>query len=268
MSHDRRAAGRGFLVSGVLALAATACGGDQSLAEACGGEQPPLNQCFVGDFVADCGGDSTPVLACASPSGADCRWFESGCVALGYQPSDCPNSDICCHADWPFEELKPFELERQLFGLGTQPWTRERELTVSVTVDSTLTVSETTFVCEGTDPERGSNTPCTGWMGVPQARFGGTLVLASPNSGVSGWYPWLELDLEHAGGPMARVCLYTYTDVYTGQCPQDRDASCAVSGTLAINRIPAKGEDLSGLLASVDVQFASGFRLSGTVAVP
>src|SRR5688500_642187 len=78
------------------------------LAEACGGERPDaLTACTVGLFRADWGGSADAVLACHE-LGGECRWFEGGCVPIGYRPIECPADMPCCEttADgtWPYPD--------------------------------------------------------------------------------------------------------------------------------------------------------------------
>src|SRR5262245_49981161 len=126
---------------GVLSLASlVACGG---------GERPGLEECFVGEFFADCGGtESEPVLAC-DHDGYDCRWFAGGRIAEGYVASDCPSDGVCCHDSWPFADWWPIALSVRLYGLGVYPWSRARDLSVAVVVDPEIVAGEPVFTCAG-----------------------------------------------------------------------------------------------------------------------
>ena len=65
-------------------------------------DRRPLSDCAFGLYWAECGGNAAPVLGCDRESG-DCRWFDGGETARGYEVSDCPPTDVCCHAFWPFD---------------------------------------------------------------------------------------------------------------------------------------------------------------------
>src|SRR5687767_8928731 len=88
----------------------------------CPGEPPAFDQCYAGYFFADCGGDGDPRFACSPDHG--CRWFQDGCVAVGFEASPCPADDICCVDDWPFADGAYPAAWRSLYGLGTAPWRR------------------------------------------------------------------------------------------------------------------------------------------------
>lgn len=230
-----------------------------------------LDACFVGDFFADCGGTGgNPRLGCLDDGG--CRWFAHGCVPDEYVTSSCTFTDICCVDNWPFAlPFDPPGLYGRFVGLGRVPWDRERAVALAVTVDPELDAGEATFTCTGTDPlDPGGhlNTPCTGWSGSPQARFEDTLTIVAPNTGVAGWYPWMELDLASEAGTVARLCAYAYSDFGgAGMCPSDADVPCADSGTIVIDRLPITQADTSGLKVSVDVMFGA-FHFQGSFVVP
>lgn len=69
-------------------------------------DRMPLEDCDVGLYWADCGGNDEPLLACERASG-DCRWFSGGATARGHAVSNCPTTDPCCHDGWPFTDYGP-----------------------------------------------------------------------------------------------------------------------------------------------------------------
>jgi hypothetical protein len=152
-------------------------------------------------------------------------------------------------------------------GLGTLPWDHKRASIVAFSIDPSVVVNATQFNCTGTDPTGGANTPCTGFNGSPQARFADTLTVVSPNSGVSGWYPWIEIDYQAKADPTARVCLYTYSDFSGTACPDRTEVACADGGSVLLDRVPTSQADTAGLKLAIDATFGS-FHLQGTIALP
>src|SRR5262245_7773616 len=114
---------RSSLAFACALLLSTACGGEDpgstidadvidaavvtpdAIPLSCPAERPSLDDCFVGDAFADCGGTGdAPILACRMLSDwRECRWFAGGCVATGYEPSPCPPDDVCCRDNFPFD---------------------------------------------------------------------------------------------------------------------------------------------------------------------
>lgn len=83
---------------------------DQLASPQCaGGVRPALDDCPHGLFHADCGGEGGPTFACG-PTGR-CLWLATECVPVGFEASDCPLSDRCCHVssdgEWPFASWRP-----------------------------------------------------------------------------------------------------------------------------------------------------------------
>lgn len=130
---------------------------------ACPGGAPALEDCALGVYHADCGGDLAPVFACGETTGA-CRWFTGGCVAAGHVVSDCPIEDRCCHESedgpWPFASgwtppagayLAPAtRLMTDLDVIGATPIDATGPANLSVTVDPSITPpARIEVTCEG-----------------------------------------------------------------------------------------------------------------------
>ena len=236
--------------------------------DACAGPRPALADCFASRGYADCGegagGPGPGPLACGP--GGDCRWFAAYCLADGYLPSLCPDEDLCCADGFPLADWQLPVDQREgyswwLYGNGTLRWTRERAMTVDVTIDPALADAGTAFSCSGAPGD--GDTPCS----APTAATGRVgdvveLTLGRPAS-LFGWQLVVEIDAGLDGGPRARACQYRTTDVAYDRCDSGVDVQCA-SGTLALDRLPTADGELPGLRGAIDVTFDSGLRLSGT----
>jgi hypothetical protein len=247
-------------------LVAAACGGDIGTnvdagpTDCSGGGHPPLSACFEGAWFAVCGGTGMAVIGCST---TECKWFSDGCVAAGFTASDCPADNACCHNDWPFAGARDQPgLFHRVLAFGRFPWDRARAMSVGVTVDGGHSVTATQWTCGGTPPI-GGNSPCTGFPGMGAATKRDTLEISAPHTGVGGWYPWIEVDFDQGGGPVARVCLARWSDQVGTTCA-DQQPPCAESGSVTLSDDDATG----GLDVTVDVTFAGGFTLQGTVKVP
>ncbi len=103
MSRDAGALWRGHRASITTTLAVAVAG---LLASCAPDDRILLEDCDVGLYWADCGGNGEPLLACERDTG-DCRWFSGGVTARGHAVSDCPTTDPCCHDFWPFTDFGP-----------------------------------------------------------------------------------------------------------------------------------------------------------------
>lgn len=253
-------------LTAVLAVTTAACSGAAlppdaapDATPACPAPTPDLSSCFVGYFFADCGGTAAaPVLACAESDG--CRWFAGACAPADHQVSPCPADDICCLDNWPFPDHEEvLSLYDRLYGLGREPWDRQRAMTIPVTIDAALAEGDPTYTCSGDDGISATNDPCNGFPGYPAARMEGTLVIEAPSWATAGWHPFIEVDPDTL---LARVCLYEFTDVVESVCPP-KDSHCATSGSVTLSAVqPAT------LSIRFDVQFPNGFALAGGFLVP
>jgi len=228
----------------------------------CPGERPSIHECFVGRNFAECGGDGAPLYACGGESGGDCRWFVAGCVADGYTASACPADELCCKDGLPFSDgeiesggIDAHQLVWSLYGNGTRPWNRVDSMVVAVTEDPGLSVAATDLVCE--DGFDFGDDPC--YQGVARASLGDMLFVTLGEPGTYGSYATIEIDVAAAGGPIARACLFPYTDLAGEQCPSWETVDCVVSGSVAVSSLT----DASSLVGSVDLLFASGARIHG-----
>jgi hypothetical protein len=143
-----------FLVSG--------CASERALG--CPGGAPALEDCALGVYHADCGGDGEPAFACDEVTGA-CRWFTGGCVASGHRVSDCPIEDRCCHTSadgpWAFEDgwmpaafsgayFPRTRLQIDIATVGATPIDATSPDTLTVAIDAAVTATvPPTATCEG-----------------------------------------------------------------------------------------------------------------------
>ena len=246
----------------------------------CPGDQPALEECFVGDFFAECGGTGEDRLACSDTD--DCRWFTGGCIAQGYEASDCPAASICCHEHgsgtyvqrWPFagerycpdlaEISEPFE---SLWFYGALPWNRVRGMVLPTTTSAELQPASFTCFRDAVDY---AITWCDGgqyqWM--PRGRLGETLVI-DVWPGTSAFSLWIEVDLAAPAGPVARACISAFQDAVQCGCPQGTAYPiCAESGSLVLSGRPTTADELSGLRFEIDATLSNGAVLSGGLTLP
>jgi hypothetical protein len=245
-----------------IALAAASCGDDRVEIDRCPGTEPELSSCFVGDFFAECGGDGPPRLACAED---ECRWFAGGCVATGYEASDCDATDVCCHSAWPFANPDHNDLFPRLFGFGLHPWDRTTETRLSASVDPGLAIPMSSVSCSGPPPfypEFGFD-PCTEEQ-YYSVRIRSTVTIGSTPlyPQIAGWTPWVEIIRDDVGGMTARMCAVEFTDAHFLMCG-DWASLCAASGSVTMSHWPFGPDDRPGL--RVDATFESGFRFQADV---
>ncbi|HKU38636.1 MAG TPA: hypothetical protein VJR89_10830, partial [Polyangiales bacterium] len=150
----------------------------------CVGPRPAVDDCRLGFFFADCGGDGPPVLACRLNN--DCRWFVHGCVAEDYETSSCSPERACCipndkrgpAGSWPFAETsfmteRPFsdQLARNLSAWGSRAWnvSIERDFNLPVRLEPRIPARAPFVHCTGIDGDPG---PCdAGLLDVGSARW-------------------------------------------------------------------------------------------------
>jgi hypothetical protein len=241
---------------------------DSEIVNHCPGAPPDIESCFVGDFFADCGGDGDATLACHD---SDCLWFSTGCVASGYEASDCDPNDICCHADpnvegwtWPYSNSEYWRLYFEFYGLGIVPWDRAREANLTVVVDGTLSAPITTVSCNQPAPIPGFDA-CVGGM-FYQVLLRDTITItgyARPPQ-FYGWVPWIELIPDVDGSLTARMCAYRFTDSLPTNCP-DKMALCAEAGSVIVNSWPTDQQQADGIAVRVDAVFPGGFRYQADI---
>lgn len=237
-----------------------ACGGGDAPVGACPGEVPELERCYAGAYFADCGGGSPPAFACDDRG--QCRWFVGGCVAQGYDASECGAADLCCRDGWPYDDMD-FDTERDLaiaaavLGLGTSPWDRERAMVIPVTIEPGLEPAAPGFACSDV-PDGAGETPC----GESQATLAlpGTLVVTLGSVGVWGWQLVLEVDLA-AESRRARACTFAYADTPRA-CSQVEAPVCATAGTLVLNAVPMTEDELADVHGQLEAQLADGTSIA------
>ena len=215
--------------------------GESSDAPACS-----LGQCYLGVAFADCPGSAAPELHCNETA---CRWF-AGCVPAGAGPAfgtDCACQGTGC----------PQGNVARLFvtGRGTDPWTRERDLVVTVAEVQGVGSSTPVLTCTGCGGScaLGDN-PCSTGPAVLRESPGTEVVVFHTNGGLWGWWLELELDLERTP-PMARICRIPFSDMIACDPGQ---LVCASQGKISL--APGQGP-LSGELSA---QFPDGASFTGT----
>lgn len=250
-----------------MALAAIACG--------CHDDAPfppyqvvdGFDDCRVGLTFAECGTDSTadPLLGCEAAS-ERCWWFDGGAVPRSVtMVSACPSDDICCVNDWPFGPGgDAFGAYQLLFAVGTEPWDRQREMSLSVAVDPTLSSpASPTLTCTGALLGEPGVGPCDAVTGVVEYDLDTPAIAFGGAGNYYGWYPVIEIDHGASGELHARACIHRYTDAGQNVCP-DAAATCAVSGSVTIDRWPLPA---TGAVIHLDATFADGSTLLGDGAV-
>jgi hypothetical protein len=232
-----------------------------------------LDDCFVGYFFADCGGEGPPRLACRERGG--CYWFSGSCLALGFVASECPAEDVCCYSDpdgnypWPYPDLRfddPF-LRDKFYGLGHEAWDRTTDANLSTSIDTNLSISTTSVICTGPPPEfpESGFDPCVethDYAGI----VGDTVLLVGISiPWFAGWYPQIEI-IPDGGAMRASVCARQFTDFLYQSCP-DHERVCASSGSIVLSDWPTSAGNPIGLMARVDATFASGFRYQADIVI-
>lgn len=229
---------------------------------------PTVEDCFSGDYFADCGGQAESRYACRSDG--ECKWFTGGVVADEFVASDCPANDLCCHDQWPYaDDPAGFDLEakkkirREVFGHGTLEWDRNRDMTLAVSVD-TAPISSSSITCAGGSIMDFDGTPCEPGTALSVKQYVEStlsfVVEASP-LGFYAWSLWLEVDPERA---VARACLYAYTDDLRRQCWSEGPVFCAVSGDISVTSLLDPWSDAVPVGVRMNsVQFSDGLTISG-----
>lgn len=227
-------------------------------AAACSSSAPPdPATCTMGAFWGDCGCGGEPKLACADDERGTCRWFVGGCVPVGYEASPCKVDNLCCRDDWPFEERTGWDTFKQLYGWGLEPWDAEREMNVSVQLDSGLEVEEMRWTC----PEGGAPAICRGEPGMAREHFGGAFAfrLWDDTLSFAGSTPIIEV--RRGDDPVARVCLLEFTDRVDPSCeslPRDPSPTCATAGTLTLSVMPEDEGALEQVHGTLTATFPEG----------
>ena len=228
-----------------------------------------LDECFVGDFFAECGGGGAPRLGCTD---SDCLWFTGGCVATGFLPSDCPADHVCCADRWPYpvgEFESPIghqgdhQLYLQLLGFGLSPWDRGTELTLTGRVDPSVASQPDHMTCTGLAPD--PTGPCgaePSSLALPTLRDTLTIISVLEDSQVlGGWYLWLEVIPTDGGTLSARACMFPFIDYWVTACPDYGAPRCADAGDVRLSRWPSSQADLPGLAVGTTLVFPGGMTV-------
>jgi hypothetical protein len=243
----------------ILVGLAACRGGTEALTNCPGEQQPSIADCYVGEFFADCGGSGPPRLAC---NDQQCLWFAADCGPAGFEASDCPADDICCHDGWPFPAAGySTALTLDLYAFGPEPWDRTSHVALGVVVDPTLTGTTTQVTCSGPNPNLAAYDPCADPVEVTAFQGGTARVRAWPGEPFrAGWYLWIEIVDDGSGGLGARACAAEMID--TMVCPGAAPL-CASAGTITISQLPIV--DVRTLVVGVDATFPTGFAVDATL---
>ncbi len=213
--------------------------------------------CFDGAAFIECPGKEVPRLFCSKQS---CKWSSVGFPVGELQGLVGPGC-ACSGATCPQQQvIHLFSIYR-----GLTPWTRGRNLDLKVSIDSSLAVAKHAITCSGCSGAcSAGDSPCnTTQLRLHDRSLPGTFwLLVGAMSYMHGWILELEVDLEIAGGPKARVCRLPVTDFITCE-PKDRSV-CATSGTLTLSGKPDKAK--LDVVVAYDVTFSDGVKLTGEVA--
>ncbi len=239
----------------------------------CPGPRPPIDECRIGFFFADCGGSGPPVLACRLTN--ECRWFQHRCVAEEYEPSSCSPSRTCCIPNarrgpeglWPFAKTsfvteRPFSdlLAENLSAWGRAGWDVARHLTLPVEVEPRLPQVRPIVRCAEIDGDRG---PCDlGVLDIASPRHNSLyFVFRTPRARPS-WALTVEVIDDRAGALVARVCRVVVPEVEPeGDCGSERAPACATSGSLTLSRFPLDDHELPALSGRVVADFDDGSHI-------
>ncbi len=234
----------------------------------CVGVRPPIDECRVGYFFAECGGSGDPVFACHGLG--DCRWFLHACVAEGYVPSVCSSAAVSCNSGSPFDTESflhepPYTqiVAGELGALGKQPWDAERDMTLDVTVDPKLLQTTPSVVCSGPHTQRG---PCSALLPsveVAQPQQSSLHFAWGGPSPRAGWLLSVEIIDDVQGRLRARVCRVAQPsfDVFEVDGITSALAGepvCANAGKLVISGFPVESPSVRALAARVDAVFPDG----------
>lgn len=209
-----------------------------------------IDDCFVGAFFAECGGEAPPRLGCREEEG--CYWFAGGNVATGFVASDCSAEDICCHEGSPYVDDRFGAALAALHLWGRKPWDRDRAMAVAV--ERVASAKVQSFECTGPDPfGRDPSLACSNGVATVGYWVPGDTDFYMPESTLLlGWFPIVEVDWEKK---RARVCTAIVDDTRGMVCPS-AEPVCATEGTV---RVAASA---SGRIVDLDVRIGD-MRLTG-----
>lgn len=223
----------------------------------CSGPPSDISSCLVGAAFAACTGPGLPLpQAYCSSAAKRCLWSSTGCAFGDYTILVGPQCSCLGQPCPPMFE--PF-INHLFMSRGSEPWTREREMNVQVTVDPSAAPTATAVTCSGCSGTciAGDN-PCTmsGLGAVKQ--MPGTVVIDITAGGLWGW--WLEIEADLAAAtPVARICRLPMNDAIS--CTPGK-VVCASSGTVTFNQKPASSA--STLAGELRASFPDGVTITGT----
>jgi hypothetical protein len=192
----------------------------------------------------------------------DCKWF-TGCVLSGYQASDCPPTDVCCHEDWPFAETLAQDDQIAVYfsRWGLAPWDSRREANMTVAVEAGLSADVSAVRCMG-DLASIAGTPCGRVPDVELARGEATLEawMRGPRD-LAGWDLLLEVISD--GSARGRLCRLPYSDGAVRSCTTARQPRCAAVGELLVNTV----DPTAATAISFSASFSDGVTVDGELAL-
>jgi hypothetical protein len=216
----------------------------------CLGLQPPLDECRLGFFFADCGGEGPPVLACRFNN--DCRWFLHRCVAEEYEPSSCAPERPCCiqnsqrgsEGSWPFPAESfmsdagyAVALSQNLQAWGRAGWDVMSHMQLPVDIAPEITPQVPRVSCTGIAGDPG---PCdVGFLDFAKPNVRSLALTFRSPSGLPSWALTVEVIDDRAGQLRARVCrIGVPPSVVDGECGANAQPQCAVSGAVTLRAFP------------------------------
>ncbi|MCA9579606.1 MAG: hypothetical protein R3B40_04400 [Polyangiales bacterium] len=260
------------LIVAFVAAAVQGCASTHEVAPPAG---IALDDCYVGAFFADCGGEGTPRFACPETSGS-CRWFTGGTVAEGYVAWSCADGQICCDDGAGPAFPEPFMLSAPTFfhENGAAPWTRERALVLAVDVDPGLTGDLSVrctrdgqevhddFLCGEADGQ----TVRRDYRYSASAQAQDTLsVGVLQTSEYAGQRLYVEIMPDVS---LARACLFPLSDWMPLSCVATRYAAvtCAEEGHVTLSAWPGpNGAAVHDMVVAGEVTFADGLTMTFTM---
>ena len=216
----------------------------------CLGLQPPLDECRLGLFFADCGGEGPPVLACRFNN--DCRWFLHRCVAEEYEPSSCVPDNPCCirnsqrgsRGTWPFPAESFMSdagfaaaLSEDLQGWGRAGWDVMSHMQLPVDIEPEWKPQIPRVFCTGIPGDQG---PCSlGFVDFAKANPRSLALTFRSVRAFPTWALTLEVIDDRDGQLRARVCrIPVPRNEVDGECGANAEPECAVSGTVTLHGFP------------------------------
>lgn len=226
-----------FAVLGFASACTSSPGYSTQPAAACpAGGRVDFASCVSDGLTSDCGGSgNSDWLACNE---VECRLFEGGCVAIGYDEIACDLADPCCPGNALINLANPIEFWSTAFyqSFGRSVAVLESAYVLDLEVATPSQYEGPSIVCPTSDASSPVCGDAPSIEAVPATRFVSTSrsrAIASYN-GVGGAGFVIDVlpssSLSHA----ARVCRFSSADYSSSSCLRDAlpefEVRCATSG--------------------------------------